>query len=154
MSDATEILARWQRLSRRPGGKWLFSVLVGRMARYTGTIRPRVEELRPGYARVHMRDRALVRNHLRSVHAIALMNLAEVASGLAMLAAMPANTRSILTGLSIDYLKKARGTLVAVSDFTPPASGERQEHVIPAVIRDAAGDEVARAQARWLVGPR
>ena len=154
MSDPAELFAQWQRLSGRPGGKWLFSVLVGRLARYTGTIRPGVQELRPGYARVQMRDRALVRNHLRSVHAIALMNLAEVASGLAMLAGMPPNTRSILTGLSIEYLKKARGTLVAESDFTPPAMGERAEHVIPAVIRDAAGDEVARAQARWLVGPK
>ena len=154
MSDPGQLYATWQRLSRLPAGRWLFSFLVGRRARYTGTIRPRVLELAPGHARVRMRDRRSVRNHLRSVHAIALMNLAEVASGLAMMAGMPANTRSILTGLSIDYVKKARGPLVAESDFTPPASGERREHVIPAVIRDAAGDEVARAEAGWLVGPR
>jgi acyl-coenzyme A thioesterase PaaI-like protein len=154
MSDTGRLLASWQRLSGLPGGKWLFSVMVGRMAPYTGTIRPRVEELRPGYARVRLRDRKRVRNHLRSVHAIALMNLAEVASGLAMLAGMAPDSRSILTGLSIEYVKKARGTLVAESEFVPPRSSERQEHVIPAVVRDGSGDEVARAQARWLVGPK
>lgn len=154
MSDPARIYDTWRRLSDKPGGKWLFSVLVGRMAPYTGTISPRVDELRPGFARVHLTDRRAVRNHLRSVHAIALMNLAEVASGLAMLASLSPESRAILTGLSIDYVKKARGTLVAESSFEPPQSGERREHVIPAVIRDGSGDEVARAQARWLVGPR
>ena len=154
MSDPAQIYDTWRRLSGKPGGKWLFSVMVGRMAPYTGTISPRVDELRPGYARVHLTDRRAVRNHLRSVHAIALMNLAEVASGLAMLAGLSADARAILTGLSIEYVKKARGTLVAESSFEPPKSTERREHVIPAVIRDAGGDEVARAEARWLVGPR
>jgi acyl-coenzyme A thioesterase PaaI-like protein len=154
MSDPGRLLATWRKLSPLPGGKWLFSIMVGRMAPYTGTIGARVAELAPGRAVVHMRDRRRVRNHLRSVHAIALMNLAEVTSGLAMMAGMPADTRSILTGLSIEYLKKARGTLTGESTLTPPTSTERQEYTITATIRDTAGDEVARAQARWLVGPR
>jgi acyl-coenzyme A thioesterase PaaI-like protein len=151
---ANEMLRRWQRLSARPGGKLLFSIGVGRMARYTGTIRPRVLELAPGYARVRMRDRAAVRNHLRSVHAIALMNLAEVTSGLAMLAGMPDDARAIITNLAIAYKKKARGTLVAECETTPPDTTERREYNLEAVIRDEEGDEVARATARWLVGPR
>ena len=154
MAEVNGVLQRWQRMSGRPGGKLLFSLGVGRMARYTGTIRPRVQELRPGYARVRMRDRPGVRNHLRSVHAIALMNLAEVTSGLAMLAGMPDDARAIITNLAIEYKKKARGTLEAECSTTPPASSERREYVIEAVVRDDAGEEVARATARWLVGPR
>ncbi|MBA4159266.1 MAG: DUF4442 domain-containing protein [Gemmatimonadetes bacterium] len=148
------IYRQWRRLQTLPGGKWLFSKLLGRMAPYTGTINARIEVLEPCHARVRMEDRRAVRNHLDSVHAIALMNLAEVTSGLALIVALPDDARSILTGLSIEYLKKARGTLTAECRCAAPETGERREHTIQAVIRDGAGDVVARAAARWMVGPR
>lgn len=148
-----QVRALWDRVAGLPGGRRLFSLLLGRLAPYTGSIAPRVRELRPGYARVEMRDRRAVRNHLNSVHAIALMNLAEVSSGLALTYGLPAGARAILTGLSIEYLKKARGTLVAEAELEVPATSERREYQFPSTIRDADGDVVARAQARWLVGP-
>jgi acyl-coenzyme A thioesterase PaaI-like protein len=94
-----------------------------------------------------------VRNHLDSVHAVALVNLAEVASGLALNSGLAATARGILTGFSIEYLKKARGTLVAESTTEAPDGGARVEHPVDVEIRDSGGDVVARAQARWLVGP-
>ena len=144
----------WRRLSRLPGGTILFSRLLGWTAPYTATIGARVLQVGPGHARVRMADRRRVRNHLSSVHAIALLNLAEVTTGLALMFGLPEGSRGILTGLSIEYLKKARGTLTATCDCAiTETTSERREQDVVGEIHDASGTLVARATARWLIGP-
>ena len=46
----------WRVLSRLPGGRRLFSRIVGRMAPYTSSIRATIVELRPGYAQVEIEE--------------------------------------------------------------------------------------------------
>lgn len=152
-SIGTNIRTLWGALSSLPGGKTVFSKAVGRMAPYTGTIGAQVVDVRPGFARVQLRDRKAVRNHLRSIHAVALVNLGELTTGLAMMAGLPDDARGILTGLSIEYLKKARGLLTAECTAETPSSSERREYDVRADIKNEAGEVVARATARWLIGP-
>lgn len=151
---ANPILDRWQQWSRRPGGAWLFSRAIGWMAPYSSTIRARVRELAAGRAVVEMADRRRVRNHLRSIHAAALLNLAELTGGLLATVSMPADARMIPTGLSMDFVKKARGTLHAHGTCPVPESNARAEIEARVEIRDSADDAVANATVRILVGPK
>jgi len=148
------IKKQWDLLSKVPGGKIIFSKMVGKMAPYTGTIRPRVIELKEGYAKVTMRDRRKIRNHLDSIHAIAMVNLGEVTTGLALLYGMPDDARGIPIGLSIEYSKKARGTLTAECTCTPITSNQETDYEMEGNIYDQQNELVAKVIAKWKVGPK
>lgn len=152
-SPGLRVLALWRRLSRLPLGRELFMLAFGRTVPYSGALGARVLSLEPGHARVELRERRAVRNHLNSVHAIALANLGELASGLAMTTALPGTVRGIVTSLRIDFSKKARGTLVASADVTVPEVTADLAHDVLAVIHDAAGDVVATVTVCWRLGP-
>lgn len=148
-----DIRALWDRLAPLPAGRWLFSRAIGRVVPYTGSVRPHVLELRAGHAVIAMRDRRAVRNHLRSLHAIALANLAEFTTGLPLAYAVQPEGRAILVSLQVEYVRKARGTVTGTADFEPPDARVESEVDIPVELRDSAGEVVARAVARWRVGP-
>ena len=160
MSDpaapGARVLRLWERLRNLPGGRALFAAMLGRIVPYSGSLGARVEQLAPGRAVASLRDRRAVRNHLGSVHAVALVNLGELVTGLAVLTALPAGSRGIVTGLSAEYLKKARGPLTATARAGPfglDRASEPREVEAVAEIRDHEDFVVARVRARWRVGP-
>jgi uncharacterized protein (TIGR00369 family) len=148
------VLRVWVKCSRYPAGTFVFSQIFARVAPFNSVIRPRVLEVRPGRARIAMRERRRLQQHLRSVHAGALFTLAECTSGLAMAASVPDTARIIVTDISIDFLKKAHGLLTAEADCDIPDTTVQQRHEVEVTISDEAGDHVARATIAWVVGPR
>lgn len=152
-APGARVQAAWRRLAPLPGGRWLFSRFVGLTAPYTRTIGGRVEELRPGFCRVTLTERWGVRNHLNSVHAIALANLGEMSSGLAMMGTMPAGVRGIPVRLDIQYLKKARGRLSGETSVTLPPITAETEYPVTCDIYDASRTVVARCTVTWRLAP-
>jgi acyl-coenzyme A thioesterase PaaI-like protein len=156
--SANSLIASWNRACRLPAGKALFSYAIRRKVPYSGSIKAQVDELKPGYARVRMADRRSVRNHFDSIHAVAMTNLGELASGLAMTASIPAHFRGIPVHFTIDFEKKARGEIVAEGRAPTPETLEgatdQKEYEVTANLEDEEGARVARFTARWVVGPR
>jgi acyl-coenzyme A thioesterase PaaI-like protein len=152
--DKNLVREAWNLMAGLPGGKALFSKLIGRMAPYTGSIGARITALRPGFCQAQLDDRKEVRNHLACVHAVALVNLAELAGNAGLAYALPDDARFIVAGLSIEYIKKARGTITATSESPVPPSSARAEYDVPVTLTDASGEVVARATLRTLVGPK
>lgn len=150
---AHPILNLWRKTQSLPLGNFIFNKAVHFKIPYTGSVKPKVVNLEPGHAVVQMADRRAVRNHLQSIHAIAQINLAEFCTGLAVTTNMPQDGRAIITGLAIEYTKKARGRLTAECRFELPKDYADQTTVIVHTeVRDPSGDVVSKAQATWLLG--
>jgi len=62
--------------------------------------------------------------------------------------------RGIVTGLSISYVKKARGRLTAECSTSVPVVTGATPFEVHATVYDASGDIVARATVSWLLSPR
>jgi len=146
------VMDKWNRAKGSTIGRWLFSRAVGRFAPYTGTIAARIQELEPGRSLVTMRDRKAVRNHLNSVHAVALTNLIELCGSLAIIASLPPDTRMIPIRLETDFVKKGRGLMTAEGTCVIPSSNEKAELPATVVVRDDSGDEVARGRVTVVIG--
>ena len=150
---AASVLSMYRRMSRWPAGRWLFSRAVCFRAPYFATIAPRFVALEPGRCEVEIRDRRRVHNHLGTVHAIALCNLAELSAGVMTEASLPSTMRWIPKGMTVEYLKKARGTMhaIATPDTAIVDSPAGYELPVTVLVRDPHGDEVFRARiAMWL----
>jgi acyl-coenzyme A thioesterase PaaI-like protein len=140
------------RLSPLPLGDRLFSLAYQAAAPYFLTIPARIEQLGPGRARAQMPQRPWVGNHLGTVHAIALCNLAEYVMGAAAEATVPDSHRWIPRGMTVAYEAKARGTMYAEATLELPAVlTDRQEVPVNVVVTDPAGVTVFTAQIRiWI----
>ncbi len=145
----------WNRSKNFPGGKHFVSKAIGFAVPYTGTLGAWVAEVRPGHVEVVLPDRRKVRNYLNSVHAMALANVGEFASGLSLHTLLNSEQRAILVSFKIEFLKKARGELRAISDSKLSKSDPKAsfEEWIQADIQNKQGEVVARVHAQWKVGP-
>ncbi len=151
-APGARVLTLWNRCRPLPFGRAIFGMLFGGMVPYSGSIGATPLSLEPGYAKLALRDRRAVRNHLGSIHAVALTNLGELTSGLAMTTALPAGVRGIVLRIESEYGKKARGTLVSEARVVVPNVTGDADFEVRADIRDAGGDIVATIRVHWRLG--
>jgi hypothetical protein len=152
----TPLLSLFHKFRRWPAGSWLFSRAVCFKAPYFGTIAPRIDVLEPGRCEATIRDRRAVHNHIGTVHAIALCNLAELCGGVMTDASLPADMRWIPKGMTVSYLKKAKGTLRGIATPEIPIASAAEGYDLPVNVDvlDSAGDKVFQARILMWLSPR
>ena len=147
------IMTLWKAAQSVPGGRKIFSRLIGKLAPYTDTIRAEVIHLEAGHAQCRIREHRRIQNHLKSIHAVALVNLIEQTTGLAMLSGTPPGMRGIVTHLEVDYIRKARGVLTAMSHAPKVNENTSDTHAVYADVFDETGHVVCKGIAHWLIAP-
>jgi acyl-coenzyme A thioesterase PaaI-like protein len=149
------VLGLYTKLSALPAGRALFTRGICLKAPYFGSIDPLVAELRPGYCEVHAKNRRAVHNHIGTVHAIAMCNMAELAAGKFTEVTIPRTHRWIPKGMTVEYLARAETDLRAIAELEPlPEFGEAAELAVPVDIVDAAEQTVMRAVITMWVSPK
>lgn len=153
---SANVLALYRKFERMPAGRWLFSRAVCLKAPYFASISPRFVSLEPGRCEATLRHRRRVTNHLGTVHAIALCNLAELTAGVMTDATIPRGMRWIPKGMTVEYLKKAVGTMhgVATPDIPVVAADSGYDLPVSVVVSDDSGEAVLRARIAMWVSPR
>src|SRR5690606_32688680 len=120
----------------------------------TGSVKAIVAALEPGYAKVLIKERRAIRNHFRCVHALALVNAAELAGSLALSTLQPKHGRWIVTGLDAEYHKKARGLITAEAQVVAPDWDQAGDHQGTVLLCDAQGELVTTVKMRWRIGAK
>jgi acyl-coenzyme A thioesterase PaaI-like protein len=149
-------LALYRRLAKLSPSGWLFSRALSLRAPYFASIKPLVTQLEPGCCVAEIRHRRRVQNHIGTVHAIALCNLAELSAGLVCEASLPTSMRWIPKGMSVDYLAKANGRMQAEARPAIPAVHAEEGYELPITVsvRDPGGTEVLGATIRMWATPK
>jgi acyl-coenzyme A thioesterase PaaI-like protein len=147
-------LSAYNKLKKLPAGRYIFSRVICLIAPYFGTIKPRFVELKPGYCEIKMKNRRAIRNHLKSVHAIAMCNLCELAGGTALDATLPSHLRWIPKGMEVEYIKIAKTNLRGTCSI--PAGAIKGQGSLPVTVSvtNSDGTEVMKAIIKMHITER
>lgn len=145
----------FEKASRYPFGRHLFSWAVTLKAPYFGSISPLFLELKPGLARVSVKNRRKVHNHLGTVNAIAMCAMCELAAGTMIDSSLPRGLRWIPRGMTVRYLKKADTDLIVTVDLKQSvAEGFQGDIALPARVRNIRDEIVMEADITMYVSKR
>ena len=147
-------LALYNKFSKLPMGKRIFSDVVARKAPYFSTISPRIVSLKAGYCEIHLKKRKIVQNHIGTVHVIAICNLLEMAMGVMAEASIPPTLRWIPKGMEVKYPAKADSDIVGIAEIDQQAWFNGPEVPIPVKALNARNEVVVEGTIHLWVTER
>ena len=139
MATTSPVMSLYERTTRLPQGRRVFSLLFSLKAPYFASVRPRFAELRPDYAELVVRKRRRVQNHIGTVHVIAICNGLEAAMGALAEVSVPAHKRWIPRGMDVSYTAKATSDITCIAE-TERAQWTGDDPDVPVRVRGVRDD--------------
>ena len=123
-----------------------FSQFACNIAPYFHTIAPQLISLEPCRAEAKVTFRHEITNHLGTIHAIALCNIAEFVGGLMTDVSVPDQARWIPKGMTVEYLAKAKTDIHAIADGHQIDWSTPGDKIVGIDVFDTAGTKVFTAR--------
>jgi acyl-coenzyme A thioesterase PaaI-like protein len=114
----------YKKVKNFPFGNSIFTFFLCIKVPYFKSIKPKILVMEEGRVEATISQHHAIQNHIKTIHAIAVCNLCELAMGMLVEATIPDNLRWLPTGMDIKYLKKTTGIIKAITtakkeDFKP-----------------------------------
>jgi len=155
-----DIVSWFKRANALPMGTRALDRVLWRVVPFNKSLKPHVLNITPDEVRVELGLSTAAMNHLRSMHAAALVTVGEYSQGLLILAnAGNLGAEVILKDLQIEYTAKGRGTVVASAAMTEETRqtirdglgrNENPQVVLTSTVSDVrTGETVATLRGTW-----
>jgi acyl-coenzyme A thioesterase PaaI-like protein len=155
-TSASAAFHLWSTLSGNTLGRWLFSKIVCFKAPFFSTVSPVICSLENNLCVGYIIQKRSIQNHIGSVHAIALCNLAELCGGLMTDVSIPSGMRWIPKEMKVKYLQKAYGKIMAYATPTAEfyASTDGYEATVIVSLKNSDSIEVVSAEIKMWVSKK
>lgn len=129
--------------------------LIGGVIKYTGHTGVVIEELTYNRSMVSLKNRTEVQNHIGTIHAVAMILLAETASGILIAMNLPDDKLILAKHLNTSFVKRSTGDMKATATISQEQidlvkSTEKGELKIDLVVTDETGIEPVKVEAVWV----
>jgi uncharacterized protein (TIGR00369 family) len=137
----------------------MLSYAIGNLIRYVGTSGVRFEKMTDREVEVAISNRKKTQNHIKQVHAAAMVLLAETASGLVVGMNVPDDRIPVIKSMHADFVKRSAGAMRAVATLTEEQvneirSTEKGETKVSVTVTDAEGKEPVLVEMIWAWIPK
>jgi acyl-coenzyme A thioesterase PaaI-like protein len=137
----------------------LLNFSIGRAVPFFSTGGLKCVELSKQRAVVTLKNRRKVQNHIKGIHASAMVLLAENTTGLLMGMNIPNEKVPVIKSLTVDFNKRCSGDLTAIATIGEEQIGQinsldKGDTDIQVILTDSENKEPVRASMTWAWIPK
>jgi len=137
----------------------MLNAVIGQQVPFLQTTDTKIVEMTPEKSVVIIQNQKKVQNHIQTIHAAAMVLLAETATGMVLSMNMPDDKVQVAKAMNIKFIKMAKGDLKAVATMTAEQqilarTTEKGEVAIQVIVSDQEEKEPVICDITWAWFPK